>query len=74
MLKVYTNVSPPIERQLFQSRNNDYNIRQFSQFELPYVRSVFVEQIVFPFLGQKSGLLFLMNLRRETITCFQETN
>ena len=37
MFKVYRNISPPIVRQLFQSRNNDYNLRQFSQFELPIV-------------------------------------
>ena len=32
MFKVYRNISLPIVRQLFQSRNNDYNLRQFSQF------------------------------------------
>ena len=37
MFKVYRNISPSIVRQLFQSRNNDYNLRQFSQFELPIV-------------------------------------
>ena len=46
------NISPPIVRQFFQSRNNDYNLRQFLQFELPDVRSVFVEQKVFYFLAQ----------------------
>ena len=29
MFQVYRNISPPIMRQLFQSRNNDYNLRQF---------------------------------------------
>ena len=43
MFKVYTNVSPPIVRQLFQLiRNNDYNLRQFLQFNLPNVKSVFL--------------------------------
>ena len=34
MFKVYRNMSPSIVRQLFQSRDNDYNLRQFSQFNL----------------------------------------
>ena len=41
MFKVYRNRAPPIERELFQLRNNDYNLRQFSQFDLPNVRSFF---------------------------------
>ena len=41
MFKVCRNISPPIVRQLFQLRNNDYNLRQFSQFNLPNVKSVF---------------------------------
>ena len=41
MFKVYRNISPPRVRQLFQVRNNDYNLRQFSQFDLPNVKSVF---------------------------------
>ena len=65
MFKVNRNISPPIVRQLFQSRNNDYKLRQFSQFQLPNVRSVFCEQKVFDFLTQKYGILFLMNLRRK---------
>ena len=62
LFKVFKNISPPIVRQFFQSRNNDHNLRQSSQFELPDVRSVFVEQKIFYFLVQKSGILFLMNL------------
>ena len=54
MFKVYRNISPPIVRQLFQSRNNDYNLRQFSQFELPIVWSVFCGTKSISFLGQKS--------------------
>ena len=41
VFKVYRNIYPPIVRQLFQLRNNDYNLGQFSQFHLPNVRSVF---------------------------------
>ena len=33
MFKVNRNMSPPIARQLFQLSNNDYNLRQFSQFD-----------------------------------------
>ena len=41
MFKVCRNISPPIVGELFQLRNNDYNLRQFSQFNSPNVRSVF---------------------------------
>ena len=50
MFKVCRNISPPIVRQLFQLRNNDYNLRQFSQFNLPNVKSVFCGKWVFHFL------------------------
>ena len=42
MFNIYRNISPPIVRQLFQPRNNDYNFRQFLQFDLPNVRNVFL--------------------------------
>ena len=42
MLKVYGNISALIVRQLFQLRNNYYNLRQFSQSDFPNVRSVFL--------------------------------
>ena len=66
MFKVYRNISPPIVRELFQSRNNDYNLRLFSQFELPNVRRVFCGTEGIHFLAQKSEILFLMNLKKET--------
>ena len=50
MFKVYRNISPPILRQSFWLRNNDYNLQQFSQFDLPSVRNVF--------FGTESILLF----------------
>ena len=65
IFKVYRNISSAIVRQLFQSRNNDYNLRQFSQFELPNVKSVFCRTESISFLVQKSGILFLINLRRK---------
>ena len=42
MFRVYRNKYPPIVRQSFQSRYNDYNLRPFSEFELPNVRSFFL--------------------------------
>ena len=75
MFKVCRNISPPIVRQLFQLRNNDYNLRQFSQFNLPNVKSVFLWKVSISFLGSKSGILFLMNLRRKHhLSPFQKTN
>ena len=41
MFKVYRNTFPPIVKQLFQLRNIDYNLLQFSQFDLPNVRSAY---------------------------------
>ena len=40
-------------RQLFQLRNNDCNLRQFSQFNLPNVRSVICGTESASFLGPK---------------------
>ena len=53
ILKVYRNISFPIVRQLFQLRNNDYNLRQFSQFNLPNVGSVFCGTESISFFGPK---------------------
>ena len=53
MFKLYRNITPPIVRQLFQSRNIDYNLRKFPQFELPNVRSVFCGRESISFLGPK---------------------
>ena len=66
MFKVYGNISPPIVRQLFQSRNNDYNLRQFSQFELPNVRSVFCETESISFLGPKIWNIVPNEFKKET--------
>ena len=53
MFKVYRNIFSPIVTQLFQSRNNDYNLRQFSQFEIPIVKSVFCGTERISFFAQK---------------------
>ena len=66
MFKVYRNIFPPIVIQLFQSRNNDYNLRQFSQFELPNVRSVFCGTVSISFLGPKIWNIVPNEFKKET--------
>ena len=66
MFKVYRNISPPIVRQLFQSRNNDYNLRQFSQFELPNVRRVLCGTESISFLGPKIWNIVPNEFKKET--------
>ena len=66
MFKVYRNIFSPIVTQLFQSRNNDYNLRQFSQFELPNVRSVFCGTESISFLGPKIWNIVPNEFKKET--------
>ena len=66
MFKVYRNISPPIERQLFPLRNNDYNLRQFSQFDLPNVKSVFCGTESISFLGLKIWNIVPNEFKKET--------
>ena len=66
MCKLYGNISPPIVRQLFQSRNNDYNLRQFSQFELLNVRSVFCATESISFVGPKIWNIVPNEFKKET--------
>ena len=66
MFKVYRNVSPLIVRQWFQSRSNDYNLRQFSQFELPNIRSVFRGTESISFLGPKTWNIVPNEFKKET--------
>ena len=66
IFKVYRNISSAIVRQLFQSRNNDYNLRQFSQFELPNVRSVFCGTVSISFLGPKIWNIVPNEFKKET--------
>ena len=66
MFKVYINISPPIVRQLFQSRNNDYNLRQFSQFKLPNVRSAICGTESITLLSQKICNIVPNELKKET--------
>ena len=65
MFKVY-NISPSIVRQFFQSRNNDYNFEQFSQFELSDVRSVFCGTESISFLGPKIRNIVPNEFKKET--------
>ena len=53
MLNVYRNIPSPTVRQLFQLTTNDYNLRQFSQFNLPSVRSIFCGTKSISFMAQK---------------------
>ena len=53
MFKVYRNISPPIVRQLFQLRNNDYNLRQFSQFDFTKCKKCFCGTKSISFLGAR---------------------
>ena len=66
MFKVYRNISPLIVRQWFQSRSNDYNLRQFSQFELPNIRSVFRGTESISFLGPKTWNIVPNEFKKET--------
>ena len=66
IFKVYRNLSPPIVRQLFQSKNNDYNLRQFSKFDLPNVRSIFCGTESISFLGQKIWNIVPHEFKKET--------
>ena len=51
---------------LFQSRNNDYNLRQFSQFELPNVRRVLCGTESISFLGPKIWNIVPNEFKKET--------
>ena len=62
----YRNTSPPILRQLFQLRNNDYNLRQFSKFDLPNVKSIFCGTESITFLGVKIWNIVTNTLKKET--------
>ena len=72
MFKVYRNISPPIVRQLFQLRNNDYNLRQFSQFDLPNVKSVFCGTESISFLGPKIWNIVPNEFKKETLDAFKK--
>ena len=66
MFKVY-NISPSIVRQFFQSRNNDYNFWQFSQFELTNVKSVFCGTESTSFLDPKIWNIVPNEFKKETL-------
>ena len=53
MFKVSSNIYPPIDRQLFQLWNNDYNLQQFSQVNLQNIRSAFCGTESISILGPK---------------------
>ena len=41
MFKVYKNLSPPIISDLFEVRENNYNLRNCSYFSIPNVKTVY---------------------------------
>ena len=65
MFKVCRNISLPIVRELIQSGNNDYNFRQFSQFQLPNVRSVSCRTESISFLGPKISNIVPNEFKKE---------
>lgn len=66
MFNVYRNIYPPIVRQLFQLRTNDKNLRQFPQFDLTNVKSVFRGTENISFLGPKIGNIIPNEYKRKT--------
>ena len=62
----YKNISPSIVRQIFQLRNNDYNLRQFPQFNLLNVRIASCETESISFLCQKIWNIVLNKFKKET--------
>ena len=53
-------------RQLFQLRNNDYNLRQFSQFYLPNVKNVFCGTESISFVSPKIWNIIPNKFKKET--------
>ena len=41
IFKVYRNLSPNIVAEIFRARRNNYNLRHFSFFSIPYVKTVY---------------------------------
>ena len=66
IFKLYRNISSHTVRQLFQLRNNDYNLRQFSQFDLPNVRCIFCGTESISFLGPKIWNILPNEFKKET--------
>lgn len=66
--------SPPIVGQLFQLRNNNYNITQCSQFSLPHVRSDFCETESVSFLGPKIWNIVHNEFNKEKTNAFKKLN
>ena len=58
MFKVSRGLSPEIINELFQFRDQiSYESRQTSQFQIPFVYSVFSDTDTFKFLGPKIWVL-----------------
>ena len=62
MFKVYRLMSPLIICEIFNRREISYNLRNFIQLSVPYVKSVHQVTESISYLFQKSGGLFQMKL------------
>lgn len=60
--------------QLFQLRNNNYNITQCSQFSLTNVRSDFSETESVSFLGPKIWNIVHNEFKKETTNALKKLN
>ena len=52
---------------MFQLRNNDYKLRQFSQFDLPNVKSVFCGTKSISFLGPETWNIVPNEFKKEIL-------
>ena len=59
-------------RQLFQSKNNNYDLRQFLQFELPNGRSVFCESGSISLLDPKIWNIVPKEFKNEILHVFKK--
>ena len=73
MFKVHNDLSPAIVRELFHERNNNYNLRQFSEFAIPNVKSVHHGSESISVLGPKIWNLVPNEFRELTsLTAFKK--
>ena len=71
MFKVCGNISLPIMEELFQLGNNDCNLRQFSQFNLPNVRSVSCGTESILFLGPQNQVVSNSRVKKTEFRSFR---
>ena len=64
MFKVFKNLSPPIISDLFEIRENNYNLRNYSYFLIPTVKTVYHGSESIKNLGPRIWNLVLDNLKQ----------